>query len=63
MTNSDMVLHMIRSSGHDYNDFGRYRDCSTKHKMNYYLVSVLDKFPVPMGVGLCLPEQCSLEDV
>jgi len=56
-------LHMIRSSGHDYNDFGRYRDCSTKHKMNYYLVSVLDKFPVPMGVGLCLPEQCSLEDV
>ena len=31
--------------------------------MNYYLVSVLDKFPVPMAVGLCLPKECTLEDV
>lgn len=31
--------------------------------MNYYLVSVLDKFPVPMAVGLCLPEQCQLSEV
>ena len=31
--------------------------------MNYFLVSIIDKFPVPMSVGLCLPEQCHLQDV
>ena len=31
--------------------------------MNYFLVSILDKFPVPMAVGLCLPQECSLADV
>lgn len=57
------MLHIIRNSGHDYNDFGRYRDCRTVHHMNYFLVSILDKFPVPMAVGLCLPEECALADV
>lgn len=33
------------------------------HHMNYYLVAILDKFPVPFGVGLCLPQECTLEDV
>ena len=63
MTESDTVLHIIRNSGHDYNDFGRYRDCRTVHKMNYFLVSILDKFPVPMAAGLCLPQECSLAAV
>jgi hypothetical protein len=64
MTNSDQLLHVVRNSGHDYNDFGKYNDCHRgKHSMNYYLVSVLDKFPVPLAVGLCLPAECSLEDV
>ena len=63
LVNSDSVLHVIRNSGHDYNDFGRYQDCVELHKMNYYLVSVLDKFPVPMSMGLCLPRVCSIEDV
>ena len=31
--------------------------------MNYYLVSVLEKFPVPLAVGICLPSVCSLKDV
>jgi len=31
--------------------------------MNYYLVSILDKFPVPLAIGLCLPQDCSIEDV
>lgn len=56
-------MHIVRNSGHDYNDFGRYRDCQNKHQMNYYLVSVLEKFPVPMAFGLCLPQECSLQDV
>lgn len=63
MTDSDLLLHIVRNSGHDYNDFGRYRDCQKMHHMNYYLVAILDKFPVPFGVGLCLPQECTLEDV
>lgn len=31
--------------------------------MNYYLVTVLDKFPIPMAIGLCLPKECTLADV
>ena len=63
LTENDTLLHIIRNSGHDYNDFGRFHDCKHVHNMNYYLVSILDKFPVPMAVGLCLPQECSLSDV
>lgn len=63
MSESDTLWHIVRNSGHDYNDFGRYKECQTKHHMNYYLVTLLDKFPIPMAVGVCLPPECSLEDL
>jgi hypothetical protein len=31
--------------------------------MNYYMLAILDKFPVPLAVGLCLPKECTLSDV
>ena len=31
LTDSDTLMHIIRNSGHDYNDFGRYRDCHETH--------------------------------
>jgi hypothetical protein len=57
MENADPLLHMFRNSGKDYNDFGRFQDCteSAHLPMNYYLVGVFDKFPFPLTIGLCLP--------
>lgn len=63
LVNSDSVIHVLRNSGHDYNDFGRYSDCINLHGMNYFLIAVLEKFPVPLAVGLCLPAICTLEEV
>ena len=31
--------------------------------MNYYMLAILEKFPVPLAVGLCLPKECTLSDV
>ena len=55
ISQSDTVLHIFRNSGKDYNDFGRYEDCETVHNFNYYMATVLKKFPIPMALGLCLP--------
>lgn len=65
MTNSDAVTHIIRNSGKDYNDYGRYRDCieTTHNQMSYFLISILEKFPVPLSIGLCLPHPCSVSDL
>ena len=65
LSQADSVIHIIRNSGKDYNDYGRYRDClETAHQqMNYFLVSILDKFPVPLSIGLCLPHPCAVEDL
>jgi hypothetical protein len=63
LVNSESVIHVLRNSGHDYNDFGRYSDCVNLHGMNYFLVAVLEKFPVPLAVGLCLPSICTLGEV
>ena len=65
ISQADPVIHIIRNSGKDYNDYGRYRDClDTSHQqMNYFLVSILDRFPVPLSIGLCLPHPCSVEDL
>ena len=31
--------------------------------MNYYLLLLEDKFPIPMGFGVCLPEVCAIDDL
>jgi len=63
MSYNDTIMHMFRNSGKDYNDFGRYEDCREIHHFNYFMVTVLEKFPIPFTIGLCLPNECSLEDL
>lgn len=63
MTNSDEFLHVFRNSGKDYNDYGRFDDCKEIHNFNYYMATVLHKFPLPLAFGFCLPFQCQLQDL
>ena len=63
MSYNDTVMHIFRNSGKDYNDFGRYEDCYQMHHFNYYMITVLKKFPIPFTMGLCLPQECKLEDL
>lgn len=65
ISQADTVIHIIRNSGKDYNDYGRYRDClETNHQqMSYFLVSILDRFPVPLSIGFCLPQPCGVDDL
>ena len=60
---NDTVMHIFRNSGKDYNDFGRYEDCQHIHEFNYFMVTVLHKFPLPFTIGLCLPKQCQIADL
>lgn len=63
ITYSDTVLHIFRNSGKDYNDFGRYQDCESIHHFNFYMATVLKRWPIPMVIGLCLPRECTIEDL
>ena len=63
MSYNDTVLHIFRNSGKDYNDFGRYEDCGAIHHFNYFMITILKKFPIPFTMGLCLPNECSLDDL
>jgi hypothetical protein len=55
MKYSDTTLHIFRNSGKDYNDYGRYEDCTDIHNFNYFMATVLHKFPIPFTLGICLP--------
>jgi len=61
--NNDEFLHVFRNSGKDYNDYGRFSDCTEIHNFNYYIATVLHKFPIPFTLGMCLPAQCSMDDL
>ena len=63
MSYNNTVMHIFRNSGKDYNDFGRYEDCNKIHHFNYYMITVLKKFPIPFTMGLCLPQECDLTDL
>ena len=52
---NDTVLHIFRNSGKDYNDYGRFDDCVNMHNFNYFIAMILDRFPIPFTLGLCLP--------
>ena len=60
---NDTVISIFRNSGKDYNDFGRFEDCKLIHHFNYFMLAILDKFPIPFGIGLCLPVQCTIDDL
>ena len=66
VANADPLMHMFRNSGKDYNDFGRFQECvkvDAHLSMRYYLLAVLDRFPFPLTLGLCLPAECTMENV
>ena len=63
LTYNDTVLSIFRNSGKDYNDFGRFEDCKEIRHFNYYMLAILNKFPVPFGIGLCVPKECTIDDL
>lgn len=63
LENEDTLENIYRNSGKDYNDFGRYEDCLNISDYSYILISVPKVFPIPMSIGLCLPDACTIEDL
>lgn len=59
----DTIENIIRNSGKDYNDFGRYEDCLNITDYYYILVTMPKAFPIPISIGLCLPNKCTKKDV
>jgi hypothetical protein len=62
LENNDTLFKMIRNSGKDYNDLGRYDDCETVLNYRYILASITRSFPIPMALGMCVPRVCSVKD-
>ena len=55
--------HILRNSGKDYNDLGRYEDClKTRSGYRYILASVPHALPIGVSVGLCVPQVCTVQD-
>ena len=63
LTQSEIVMQIFRNSGKDYNDFGRFNDCTANVDFKYYMATIMKKFPIPISFGLCLPKECSLADL
>jgi hypothetical protein len=63
------LSQVFRNSGKDYNDFGRYKQCKNREGFVYYLLTCKDddkcneKFLTTMSIGLCVPQQCGVEDI
>ena len=61
ISNNETVEHIIRNSGKDYNDLGRYYDCiNTREDFRYILASVPNALPIGVSVGLCVPKVCTV---
>ena len=60
LENNETVERIFRFSGKDYNDLGRYEDCLNEKGFRYILASVPKALPIPMSVGLCVPDVCSV---
>lgn len=61
ISNNETVEHIIRNSGKDYNDLGRYYDCiNTREDFRYILASVPHALPIGVSVGLCVPKVCTV---
>lgn len=62
MKNNKTLEMIIRNSGKDYNDLGRFEDCTSMSDFRYILASVPSVFPIPISVGLCVPAKCTVQD-
>jgi len=61
--NNETLEEILRNSGKDYNDLGRYEDCTYEIEgFHYILVTVPKAFPIPMSLGLCVPKICTIQD-
>jgi hypothetical protein len=65
ITNGDHILSMMRNSGKDINDFGRFQECEQSPEFNYLLAYIdpAKQLPIPVSVGLCLPTVCGESDL
>jgi hypothetical protein len=63
ITNSQTVFKIIRYSGKDYNDFGRFQECESLPDFNYILAILDLNIPNPISFGLCLPSVCKESDL
>lgn len=59
------VMQILRNSGKDYNDFGRYADCQQMEQFNYILAyaSPNKSLTNPLAVGMCVPQACKVPDL
>ncbi len=62
LSNNETVERILRNSGKDYNDLGRYEDCITTKGYRYILGTVPKALPISMSLGMCVPEICSVQD-
>lgn len=62
LVNNETVERIIRNSGKDYNDLGRYYDCLNATGFRYILATVPRALPIGISVGMCVPEVCTVQD-
>lgn len=62
LVNNETVERILRYSGKDYNDLGRYYDCLEAQGFRYILVTIPHALPIPVSVGVCIPEVCTVAD-
>jgi len=60
LANNETVERILRNSGKDYNDLGRYYDCLNTTGFRYILASVPHALPIGISVGMCIPEVCTV---
>ena len=60
LSNNDTVERIIRNSGKDYNDLGRYYDCLDTKGFRYILATVPHALPITISVGMCVPQVCTV---
>ena len=58
LTYNKTIEIIYRNSGKDYNDLGRYDDCLLINGFHYILASIPKALPIPMAVGMCIPDIC-----
>jgi len=58
------ATRILRYSGKDYNDLGKYEDCLKikDEKFNYILATIPKSFPIPISLGICVPDVCTTKD-
>jgi len=59
---NETVERILRFSGKDYNDLGRYYDCIDSKDFRYILATIPKALPIPVSMGICIPDVCTVAD-